>query len=92
MGAEIFHTLKKKLLDKGLATAVGDEGGFAPNLASAPEALDFIMASVEAAGYRPGEDVLLALDCAATEYYKDGQVEGPAVTDAEYHHECDGPP
>lgn len=72
MGSEIFHTLKQKLHDKGLATAVGDEGGFAPNLASAPEALDFIMASIEAAGYTPGDDVVLALDCAATEYYKDG--------------------
>jgi enolase len=72
IGAEIFHTLKQKLHDKGLATAVGDEGGFAPNLASPSDALDFIMASVEAAGYRPGEDVMLALDCAATEYYKDG--------------------
>ncbi len=72
MGSEIFHTLKKKLHDKGLATAVGDEGGFAPNLASASDALDFIMSSVEAAGYRPGEDVVLALDCAATEYFKDG--------------------
>jgi enolase len=72
MGSEIFHTLKKKLHDKGLATAVGDEGGFAPNLASAPEALDFIMSSIEAAGYTPGDDVVLALDCAATEYFKDG--------------------
>ena len=72
MGTEIFHTLKKKLHDKGLATAVGDEGGFAPNLASAPEALDFIMSSIEAAGYSPGDDVVLALDCAATEYFKDG--------------------
>jgi enolase len=72
MGSEIFHTLKKKLHDKGLATAVGDEGGFAPNIASAPEALDFIMASIEAAGYTPGDDVVLALDCAATEYYRDG--------------------
>ncbi|HWL47664.1 MAG TPA: phosphopyruvate hydratase [Sphingomonadaceae bacterium] len=71
-GAEIFHTLKKKLHDKGLATAVGDEGGFAPNLASAPAALDFIMESIEAAGYRPGEQVMLALDCAASEFYKDG--------------------
>jgi enolase len=71
-GAEIFHTLKKKLHDKGLATAVGDEGGFAPNLASAPAALDFIMESIEAAGYTPGDDVLLALDCAATEFFKDG--------------------
>jgi enolase len=73
MGSEIFHTLKKKLHDKGLATAVGDEGGFAPNLASAPDALDFIMASIEAAGYTPGDDVVLALDCAATEYCKGGQ-------------------
>ncbi|WP_447724523.1 phosphopyruvate hydratase [Sphingomonas koreensis] len=71
-GAEIFHTLKKKLHDKGLATGVGDEGGFAPNIASTTEALDFIMSSVEAAGYKPGENVMLALDCAATEYYRDG--------------------
>ena len=72
MGAEIFHTLKAKLHEKGLATAVGDEGGFAPNLASPKEALDFISASVEAAGYKPGDDVWFALDCAATEFYKDG--------------------
>ncbi len=72
MGSEIFHTLKKKLHDKGLATAVGDEGGFAPNLASPSDALDFIMSSIEAAGYKPGDDVMLALDCAATEYFKDG--------------------
>jgi enolase len=72
MGSEIFHTLKKKLHDKGLATAVGDEGGFAPNLASPSDALDFIMASIEAAGYTPGDDVVLALDCAATEYFRDG--------------------
>lgn len=71
-GAEIFHTLKKKLHEKGLATGVGDEGGFAPNIASTTEALDFIMSSIEAAGYKPGEDVMLALDCAATEYYRDG--------------------
>jgi enolase len=71
-GSEIFHTLKKKLHEKGLATAVGDEGGFAPNIASTTEALDFIMSSIEAAGYKPGDDVVLALDCAATEYYKDG--------------------
>jgi enolase len=71
-GSEIFHTLKTRLHDKGLATAVGDEGGFAPNLASAPDALDFIMGSIEAAGYRPGEDVVLALDCAATEFFRDG--------------------
>ena len=72
MGSEIFHTLKKKLHEKGLATAVGDEGGFAPNLASPSDALDFIMSSIEAAGYRPGEDVVLALDCAATEFFRDG--------------------
>ena len=71
-GAEIFHTLKKGLHDRGLATAVGDEGGFAPNLASPAEALDFIMRSIEQAGYKPGEDVVLALDCAATEFYKNG--------------------
>jgi enolase len=72
-GSEIFHTLKKALADKGLNTAVGDEGGFAPNLASAPDALDFIMKSIEAAGYRPGDDVVLALDCAATEFFKGGK-------------------
>ncbi len=71
-GAEIFHTLKKGLHDKGLSTAVGDEGGFAPNIASTREALDFIMSSIEKAGYTPGDDVMLALDCAATEYYRDG--------------------
>ncbi len=71
-GAEIFHTLKKGLHDRGLATAVGDEGGFAPNLASAPDALDFIMASIEQAGYRPGEQVGIALDCAASEFFKGG--------------------
>ena len=72
-GSEIFHTLKKALHDKGLATGVGDEGGFAPNIASTAEALDFIMASIEKAGYRPGDDVMLALDCAATEFFKNGR-------------------
>ncbi len=71
-GAEIFHTLKKGLKDAGHNTNVGDEGGFAPNLKSAPVALDFVMASIEKAGYRPGEDVAIALDCAATEFFKDG--------------------
>ncbi len=75
VGAEIFHTLKKALHDKGLATAVGDEGGFAPNLASATDALDFIMKSIETAGYKPGDDVMIALDCAATEFYKNGRYE-----------------
>ena len=72
MGAEIFHTLKKALKDAGHNTNVGDEGGFAPGLASADEALTFIMKAIEKAGYRPGEDVFLALDCAATEFFKDG--------------------
>ena len=71
-GSEIFHTLKKRLADAGLSTAVGDEGGFAPALASTRDALDFIMKSVEQAGYTPGDDVVLALDCAATEYFRDG--------------------
>jgi enolase len=74
-GAEIFHTLKKGLHQKGLATAVGDEGGFAPNLASTRAALDFVMASVEQAGFKPGTDVVLALDCAATEFFKAGKYE-----------------
>ena len=74
-GAEIFHTLKKKLHEKGLATSVGDEGGFAPDLASTRDALDFIMTSVEQAGFKPGEDVVLALDCAATEFYRNGRYE-----------------
>lgn len=74
-GAEIFHTLKKGLAQKGLATAVGDEGGFAPNLASTRDALDFIMHSVEQAGFKPGSDVVLALDCAATEFFKNGKYE-----------------
>jgi enolase len=72
MGAEVFQSLKKKLKDAGHNTNVGDEGGFAPNLASAEEALTFIMQSIEAAGYKPGDDVMLALDCASSEYFKDG--------------------
>jgi enolase len=81
-GAEIFHTLKQGLHDAGLATAVGDEGGFAPNLASARDALDLIMRSVEKAGYKPGDDVMLALDCAATEYFSEGayRMEGEGRT------------
>jgi enolase len=73
MGAEIFHTLRKGLSEAGHSTNVGDEGGFAPNLESAEQALSFIMKSIEGAGYRPGEDVALALDCAATEFYKGGK-------------------
>jgi enolase len=72
MGAEIFHALKKVLKDKGYNTAVGDEGGFAPDLKSNEEALEVIMDAIKAAGYKPGEDVLLALDVAASELYKDG--------------------
>ena len=72
-GAEVFHTLKKKLHEKGLATSVGDEGGFAPDLASTRDALDFIMASIEQAGFTPGEEMALALDCASTEFYRDGK-------------------
>jgi enolase len=81
-GAEIFHTLKGRLHAAGLSTSVGDEGGFAPNLASARDALDFIMKSVEEAGYTPGDDVVLALDCAATEYFRDGayRMEGEGKT------------
>jgi enolase len=71
-GSEIFHTLKGALHDKGLATAVGDEGGFAPNLGSTTDAIDFIMRSIEKAGYTPGDDVMLALDCASTEFFKAG--------------------
>ncbi|MEW5961997.1 MAG: phosphopyruvate hydratase [Pseudomonadota bacterium] len=73
MGSEIFHTLRKGLKDAGHNTNVGDEGGFAPNLKSADEALGFIMASIEKAGYQPGVDVVLAIDCAANEFYKDGK-------------------
>jgi enolase len=73
MGAEIFHALRRALHDAGHTTAVGDEGGFAPNLASTREALDFVMAAIEAAGYRPREDMVLALDVAATELYRDGR-------------------
>jgi len=74
-GSEIFHTLKKELSAAGHSTNVGDEGGFAPNLKSAEEAIGFILKSIEKAGYKPGEDVALALDCAATEYFKNGKYE-----------------
>ncbi|MEP0945178.1 MAG: phosphopyruvate hydratase [Rhizobiaceae bacterium] len=75
MGAEIFHTLKKGLHAAGHNTNVGDEGGFAPNIGSAPEALDFVMQSIEKAGFKPGEDVYLALDTASTEFYENGKYE-----------------
>ncbi len=87
-GAEIFHSLKKLLDKKGHSTAVGDEGGFAPNLASHAEALQIIMQAIEAAGYVPGQDVLLALDCAASEFYRDGKYhlagEGLQLTSAQF--------
>jgi enolase len=75
MGSEVFHTLKKELQNAGHNTGIGDEGGFAPNLSSARDALDFILKSIEKAGYKPGEDIYLALDCAATEYFKGGKYE-----------------
>ena len=73
MGAEVFHALKRALKEAGHSTNVGDEGGFAPDLKSAKEALDFIQSSIAAAGYEPGKDVCLALDCASTEFYRDGR-------------------
>lgn len=82
MGAEIFHTLKKVLHDRSLSTAVGDEGGFAPSLAGTEDALDSIVKAIEKAGYKPGKDVMIGLDCAASEFYKEGlydytKFEGP---------------
>jgi enolase len=86
-GAEVFHALKGALHGAGLSTAVGDEGGFAPAIQNSREALDYIEKAVEAAGYRLGDDVLLALDCAASEYYKDGAYrmigEGQVLSSAE---------
>ena len=81
-GTEIFHTLKKGLSEAGLSTAVGDEGGFAPDIGKTTDALDFVMRSIEKAGYRPGDDVVLALDCAASEYFRDGayKMEGEGRT------------
>ena len=81
-GSEIFHTLQKGLHEKGLATAVGDEGGFAPNIASTRAALDVIAASIEKAGFRLGSDIVLALDCAATEFFRDGryQISGEGLS------------
>ena len=73
IGSEIFQTLKKELINNNLSTGIGDEGGFAPNLGSTREALDYILRSIEKAGYNPGDDIYLALDCAATEYYQNGQ-------------------
>ncbi|SDY93665.1 enolase [Jannaschia faecimaris] len=87
MGSEVFHTLKGELSAAGLSTGLGDEGGFAPDLPSTREALDFVLKSIEKAGYKPGDDMMLALDCAATEYYKDGKYvlsgEGKTLTSDE---------
>lgn len=77
MGVEVFHALKKVLIEKGKSTGVGDEGGFAPDLSSNREALDVIMQAIERAGYRPGDDVRLALDVASTELFKDGKYHFP---------------
>lgn len=82
MGAEVFHTLKKVLHDRGLSTAVGDEGGFAPSLNGTEDALESILTAIEKAGYKPGKDVMIGLDCASSEFYKDGiydysKFEGP---------------
>ncbi|ATG47201.1 phosphopyruvate hydratase [Celeribacter ethanolicus] len=75
MGSEVFHTLKKELSAAGYNTGIGDEGGFAPNISSTREALDFVLAAIKKAGYEPGEDIYLALDCASTEYYEGGKYE-----------------
>ncbi len=75
MGSEVFHTLKKELSAAGMTTGLGDEGGFAPELSSTTAALDIILKSIEKAGYKPGEDIYLAMDCASTEYYKNGKYE-----------------
>ena len=87
-GAEVFHALKKIIHDQGMSTSVGDEGGFAPNFKSNEECLNTILQAIEKAGYKPGEDVLLALDCAASEFYKDGKYdlsgEGLQLTSVEF--------
>ena len=87
-GAEVFHALKKIIHNQGMSTSVGDEGGFAPNFKSNEECLNTILQAIEKAGYKPGEDVLLALDCAASEFYKDGKYdlsgEGLQLTSVEF--------
>ena len=87
MGSEVFHTLKKELSAAGMSTGLGDEGGFAPELQSTRDALDVILKSIEKAGYKPGEDIYLAMDCASTEYFKGGKYEmkgeGKSFTSAE---------
>ncbi len=87
MGSEVFHTLKGELSAAGLSTGIGDEGGFAPDIGSTRDALDFILKSIEKAGYKPGDDIYLALDCASTEYFKNGAYvlsgEGKTLTSSE---------
>ena len=89
-GAEVFHALKKILHDKGLSTAVGDEGGFAPSVANHEAAIQLILQAIERAGYVPGEQIVLALDCAASEFYRDGKYqlsgEGLSLSAAEFTH------
>ncbi len=84
-GVEVFHHLKKVLHDKHMSTAVGDEGGFAPDIKSSKEALDTILSAIEKAGYKPGEEIKIALDCAATEFYKNGkyEIEGKKLSSSE---------
>ena len=84
-GVEIYHTLKKRLKDNGLATNVGDEGGFAPNFSSSKEVLDEIMMSIAESGYKPGEQISLALDAASSEFFNDGSylIEGNALSNTE---------
>ncbi|WP_457600438.1 phosphopyruvate hydratase [Hydrogenivirga sp.] len=84
-GVEVFHTLKKVLKERGFSTNVGDEGGFAPNLSSTTEALDTLVLAIEKTGYKPGEDILLALDCASSEFYENGRyrLEGRELTSEE---------
>jgi enolase len=94
MGAEVFHALKAVLSEAGLSTSVGDEGGFAPNLGSNREAIEYIIKAVEKAGYRPGDDVAIAMDIAATEFYRDGKYvlagEGRSLDAAEMVDFCAG--
>ena len=79
MGAEVFHALKKVLKDRGLSTAVGDEGGFAPNLEGTEDALNSILAAIKAAGYEPGKDVMIGMDCASSEFYMTASMITPSL-------------
>jgi enolase len=90
MGAEVFHSLKKLLSDKGMSTAVGDEGGFAPNITSHEAAIQLVLQAIEKAGYEPGTQIALGLDCASTEFFRDGKYhlegEGASLTPQEFTH------